>query len=423
MTIFQKMLVLPLLSLVLYSGFIVYSYRESDRINHSIVVLRDDYLPLQELLNDNVRLFDQITGGFKDAVVSGDIDWLDQNRQLELQLEKNLERIAAFDGIVERSTLTLLRESFARYCEYATQLSLFLLDNPEALAPDDDLLNKVNFFHNRSKQLIDSMKAETSSSFKGRVNATHSDQKRLVFISSNMAAFLLVSLAAIGLSTSLSVRRKLAAINRRMRDLANGSTDFSRRLKTSDSDELATLTYWFNQLSDKLERDYKQVEQISITDKLTGLNNRFRTDAFLADKLAEVGKEPGPLCVALLDIDHFKSINDTYGHLTGDQVLIAVADILKISADPGDFIGRWGGEEFILVLPGKPLPEARRQAERVREKIAGNHMPEVGTITASFGVCELQPGDSVDHLLKCADDRLYRAKHTGRNRVVASEGE
>ncbi|MBA4357493.1 MAG: GGDEF domain-containing protein, partial [Desulfovibrio sp.] len=121
------------------------------------------------------------------------------------------------------------------------------------------------------------------------------------------------------------------------------------------------------------------------------------------------------------DIDHFKSINDRYGHQAGDNVLIAIAGVLTRTARETDVVGRFGGEEFLLVCPETEIQVVAALAERLRLEFASTDFPLVGQVTSSFGVAAFSQGDSVKSLVQRADEALYRAKNNGRNCVEVAE--
>ena len=124
------------------------------------------------------------------------------------------------------------------------------------------------------------------------------------------------------------------------------------------------------------------------------------------------------LSLVMFDIDQFKRINDTYGHLVGDEVLIHVAKLIGERIRASEILARWGGEEFILVLPQTDMENAVHLAGELRALMQKYEFPQVGTVTASFGVTQYSRGDSMDSLLHRADIALYRAKESGRNRVA-----
>ena len=170
------------------------------------------------------------------------------------------------------------------------------------------------------------------------------------------------------------------------------------------------------------ERADEETRRLATTDPLTGLFNR-RTFIELAEReLARSRRDSSSLSLMILDLDHFKQVNDTYGHLVGDDVLVAFASLIRDRARRGDLVVRYGGEEFCVVLPATSLPAAVALAERIRAATAATALTaRPMKITVSVGVTAYAGGASVtlETLLARADEALYRAKHEGRNRVVA----
>ncbi|MBF0551305.1 MAG: diguanylate cyclase [Deltaproteobacteria bacterium] len=161
-----------------------------------------------------------------------------------------------------------------------------------------------------------------------------------------------------------------------------------------------------------------KLELLATTDKLTRILNRRKLDELLAGEIARSTRYRTPLSLMIFDLDHFKEVNDTYGHQAGDAVLQMITAIVGKNIRKVDYFGRWGGEEFMLILPETSVEKAGALAEKLRELIAGHSLDQVGRITVSFGVSQLKGGDTVGSLIKRADDALYRAKATGRNRMV-----
>ncbi|MGD0272826.1 MAG: diguanylate cyclase [Gaiellaceae bacterium] len=174
-------------------------------------------------------------------------------------------------------------------------------------------------------------------------------------------------------------------------------------------------------------RLHRIVERQALVDGLTGLANRRRTESALDEEIVRASRLGGELTLVLLDIDHFKEVNDHYGHAAGDAVLKELALVLVHSLREIDTAGRWGGEEFALVLPGTDAAGGARLSERIRRTLARRRIPiEDGdpiSITASFGVASFLRAGSREKLLAAADEALYRAKRGGRNRVESADGE
>lgn len=173
-----------------------------------------------------------------------------------------------------------------------------------------------------------------------------------------------------------------------------------------------------------LSRYQRRIEEMASTDKLTGLLNR-QAFAILIDKLqAEHGRSPRAVSMLLMDVDHFKQINDRHGHAAGDRVLRRLAQLIQGELRQSDIAVRWGGEEFLAVLKGCDLAEARKIAEKIRLAIerepfaaAGQRLP----VTLSVGVSEYKGGEQVEQTIGRADAGLYQAKNAGRNRVGVAQ--
>lgn len=169
---------------------------------------------------------------------------------------------------------------------------------------------------------------------------------------------------------------------------------------------------------------HSALERHASTDALTGLANRRRIQTAALDAAADSRRHGYPLSLLLFDLDHFKRINDSYGHASGDAVLRHIAQILQVDLRSADRVGRWGGEEFLLLLPHTDLDGARQVAERIRQRVL-NLPPLVGgkfvPLSATLGVATMSPTELVEETLARADFALYEGKYAGRNRVVTAE--
>jgi diguanylate cyclase len=186
-------------------------------------------------------------------------------------------------------------------------------------------------------------------------------------------------------------------------------------------DRLSASKQEINQLQQNLE----MVRNESLTDPLTSLANRKYFDAALDQAIAQASRNGEPLSLMMTDIDHFKTFNDNYGHLTGDQVLRLVAISMKQNVKGQDIAARYGGEEFAVVLPNTVLRSAITVADHIRRAVmtkelmkrsTGEHL---GRVTISIGVAMLRAGDTAQSLIERADACLYAAKRNGRNRVIS----
>ena len=166
-----------------------------------------------------------------------------------------------------------------------------------------------------------------------------------------------------------------------------------------------------------------QLERLAVTDQLTGLFNRLQLDRALEEEHSRNMRYGTHFCLLLLDVDEFKAVNDTYGHQTGDEVLVGIATVLREGVREVDVVGRWGGEEFLVICRETQLPGALVLAEKLRQAVESRPFEVAGTMTASFGVAEFRTGELLTETLSRADSALYHAKRCGRNRVENGEAE
>jgi diguanylate cyclase (GGDEF)-like protein len=169
-----------------------------------------------------------------------------------------------------------------------------------------------------------------------------------------------------------------------------------------------------------LEAQADQLDRLAREDPLTGLGNRRALEQWFIRWSLDPAHGERPIALALLDIDHFKAINDRFSHSVGDSVLQAAADILRRHHRGSDVVVRYGGEEFVLVLPGTELESAHAMCERLRVAIESHEwsrLREGLAVTASIGIAAGRAGESLESLFQAADARLYQAKEAGRNQV------
>jgi diguanylate cyclase (GGDEF)-like protein/PAS domain S-box-containing protein len=171
-----------------------------------------------------------------------------------------------------------------------------------------------------------------------------------------------------------------------------------------------------------LTRANETLAEINRHDSLTGLSNRLAASEMLRSEYARMARTKNSYAVLMLDVDFFKKVNDTYGHAVGDEVLRLVSSVIKSNLRVNDFVSRFGGEEFLVLLPSTGLEQAIQVAEKIRSSIAAAQHPTAGRITVSIGVAVASPDQTGEEdAVKVADDRLYEAKNSGRDRVCAGE--
>jgi diguanylate cyclase (GGDEF)-like protein len=198
--------------------------------------------------------------------------------------------------------------------------------------------------------------------------------------------------------------------------------NFNEKTTVHSQDELGKLAHNINDMATSLDRMYCEINKQARTDRLTGILNRMAMEEILQHELASAQRNKHALSIAVFDLDHFKTVNDRFGHPVGDKVLQAVTDIVLQSIRRCDYFFRYGGEEFLLLFPHTDTSMATKVLERCRKAIAA-HSLIIDTyripVTASFGLAEYQDDSAeMETLITQADEALYTAKNTGRNRIV-----
>jgi len=215
------------------------------------------------------------------------------------------------------------------------------------------------------------------------------------------------------------MRSKIEALAEAEQSLRKAQNELERRVH----ERTAALTLANETLQHEIEertRMQEELQRLATTDTLTGLRNRRAFNEFMELEIKRAERHGNALSLIMFDIDDFKRINDTFGHHVGDDVLIHVAKLIGERIRASEILARWGGEEFIILLPQSNVEHAVHLAGELRERMQAHAFPGAGTVTASFGVTRFSVGDSMDSLLQRADAAVYRAKANGRNRV---EGE
>lgn len=199
----------------------------------------------------------------------------------------------------------------------------------------------------------------------------------------------------------------------------NKTMYFSSRATVLDRthDNKVSILYGIIEDMTTIEEQKIELHRMSITDRLTKLYNRHKLDEVLISERKRFHRYGYPIGIILLDIDHFKRINDTYGHLKGDYILSEYAKLLRQNTRDTDTIGRWGGEEFLLICPNTDINGLKIQAEKLRIIIEKFSFNGIEKVTASFGVSCFKKNDTIDSAILRTDRALYVAKHNGRNRV------
>ena len=231
-------------------------------------------------------------------------------------------------------------------------------------------------------------------------------------------AAIMVCSAGAAIVLSRTIAKPIARLSKSVAQTRTANPD---TLNITSHDEIQYLRSAFDAMQLELKDLHEELRTTATVDFLTGAFNRNKIEQVLQGEIKRATRYEGPLSLILFDLDNFKSVNDTYGHLSGDYVLKTAITIIQDHIRKTDSLGRWGGEEFMLVAPETDLDQAEALAEKIRKQVRLFAYEHVGAVTISCGVAEFEPEDTIDSLIKKADDAMYRAKRKGRNRVEVSE--
>jgi diguanylate cyclase (GGDEF)-like protein len=222
------------------------------------------------------------------------------------------------------------------------------------------------------------------------------------------------------IGTTRTLRARIWRVHQSLRLIAEYDIEELERLNDavlSLNRDYAKAQLDLAQINLRLQQREAQIVAASLIDPLTGVGNRRHLEQAL-DELNRAARTGTKLCAFMADLDHFKRVNDDFGHDVGDKVLMAFGDVLRRRTRATDIVARFGGEEFVVLMPNTDLHNALATANRIREAFAATTIESLSqTVTASFGVVELAPGEQGNDLLRRADGALYEAKRSGRNRV------
>ncbi len=256
-------------------------------------------------------------------------------------------------------------------------------------------------------------------------------QQRNLFLA--LVSVLILMVTAIALRMGHSIVVPLRHLIDATKDIVKGNLEV--QLAVTQKDELGKLTQMFNQMTDRLRQNQSEIlaanqamqqknqllQTLSITDGLTGLYNRNKLNSIFSEQIARYERNKRPFSVLMIDVDHFKTLNDSLGHVSGDEILAAIARILSQSIRSVDFAARYGGDEFIIVLTETTVAEALKTAERIRSQVVDIHCKTIEKtvkVTLSIGIIECVPSDKTPtEVLSRADSALYEAKRAGRNQA------
>lgn len=353
-----------------------------------------------------------------DYLIMGRAEDIAAFRQANGAVEAGLRRLRAADGFGEAGLQT--QTLTARWRD-AEQMARRLVGHARAspATVDAAAMGRLHEAYDATAAAIDDVFAQIRQLGVRAQERAHRNRRRVILLVGGMLGIGILSVIAIGLLLANPMLRRLRKLERGAQRYGRG--DFRQRVVSERDDEIGRLTRSFNEMADLLEAHHARLAQMASRDPLTDVYNKREFGRLLQEEVARAERYGHPLSFVLLDIDHFKPINDTHGHQAGDRVLRELAALIARQLRPADHLARYGGEEFAIIMPQVARAGALATAERVRGTVAAHRFSGGIRLTISLGVAQYGPRAGTGaELVEAADRALYAAKQGGRNQVRAA---
>lgn len=425
LSILNKFLLPSILGIIFFVPFYLCLLSNTSNIKNEVQKINYNLLPLQEIVFSNKIIIEKISSQLNSAVVSKEIQWASDTKILFDQFNSNFEKYSKTNSFYKNDILTI-KNNFEQYYLFAYETSKKLIttdSNYDNIHHDtSNLINKFNILKTNLNNLNNTIKKEIELNINNAYAAFDIILLKSMYIFTIWFILSFIIIYFIYKDFSYNIKQ----IVKESEKIASEDATFDKRLCYVSHDEFGKIIKSFNIFIDKLHNNHLELKktkekliELSITDQLTGVFNRRKIDEILKFEIKKSNRYHNTFSIILIDIDHFKSVNDTYGHMVGDIVLKEFSTILKNTIRDLDILGRWGGEEFIIVCMQTDLEGATLLAEKLRKKIKHFNFDTVNNKTASFGVATSKRNTTTEELIDLADKALYRAKNTGRDKVVS----
>ncbi len=422
LSILNKFLFAPAIGLVLVLPFYIFAFFSMQDIKNSVQEFNTELNPLQETAYNNILLLEKIANDINSAVTAKEAEWIETTETHAQKMRENLHTF--FNSIYNKDAQDAL-VAFDIYYEKVKNVSQRIIENENCYTGIEDDTKKIIANYNALDTSLKNLKLKIKQEIASSVNSLYENTNFLLLHGNFIFIAWLILSTLIVFIVYRDIRYKINTIVEDSREIARGDVDFEKRLCIVSYDELGQVVRSINIFINKLHKSHqelsaakKELEGLYVTDRLTNVYNRVKIDEIIEMELKKKKRYDHTFSVVLIDVDYFKLVNDTYGHLVGDTILKEFAAILNKNVRSTDYVGRWGGEEFIIVSPQTDQNGALSLAEHLRGKIEESDFTAAGKKTASFGVAVCSEEDDITSLIDNADKALYRAKKGGRNQVV-----
>lgn len=419
LSLIKKIFIVPFLSIIFGLYLLYTSHQYSKNLANKTNLLHTKYVPLFEKSNQNIAILNQLVETYSFIVNTDEEDLYQQSIENSKKIQVNLQFIQS-SNIFNTNEIETIINNYQKYNTIVEQ-SIYNMLNSKGVKLSNTLYleqmfhslnivqNDFHRLHTEIKKLFEQNKNDVQNIL---------DYIKYNEIENIITTYLLLLLFS--WFVYISVNKRFKNLISTISTLSKNSLALKGNLHRSKSDEISFLSDKINEIFQDFEEKYKKLDSekqkythIATVDQLTQISNRY----YLTEMLTKFDNEKRIYGLAILDIDKFKSVNDTYGHDVGDIVLQEVAKVLTANTRKSDIVGRWGGEEFIIILNIDNEDLLLSSLEKVRVALQNTPIETVGGVTASFGAILNKNHKEFSEAFKLADLALYDAKNSGRNQV------
>lgn len=405
----QRTLLPPSLAMLLAIIFMTIIFIQTSRVANSTTLLQYSLIPILEKSAKNQALLQRISEKFTFATLSSEMEFMENADEYSKTIKDNLLFIRNDKSLNIQHAQKALNE-FDLYFKQARAITTTLMQSEEIMALNHHEVNKLVHSYNQVSLTFDSLHKEIQSLIKNHTDKIEYRMNTILIDGSIIAIILFTFLFIISYLIYLNFQKRFVNLIKDINNISDNKNNLILALQKFSNDEFGILSNKLNSIFqsfgehyDKLSVEKSKIEEMAKRDQLTNLYNRHHLDSVFND----LDNKKILYGIIMLDIDYFKLVNDNYGHQVGDQVLIKIANTLEICTRDSDITGRWGGEEFLIIVPQTTIENLHQIAEKTRRKIEELDFDVAGKLSASFGIT-LSQTDVASHIvIKQADDALY----------------
>ena len=419
LSLVNKIFIIPFLSIVFGLVLLYNSHNHSKFLAQSTNTLHTTYIPLLEKSNQNIAILNQLIETYSFIVNADEEDLYLQTKENAKKIIQNLEDIQ-ISNVFEKEYMENIIHNYNKYNTIVEKSIYNVLDSKHLQLSNELYLDQMFQLLKTVQNDFKTLNSNIKDLIIDNQNGVQNTLEYITFSEIQNIFITYFLLLLFSWFVYISVNKRFKNLISTISTLSENSLSFKARLNDSKNDEISFLSDQINTIFQSFEEKYNKLDtekekysKIATIDQLTQIPNRY----YLTEMLEKFQKDKRSYGLAILDIDKFKSVNDTYGHDVGDIVLQKVAKILEQNTRKSDIVGRWGGEEFLILLNLDNEQVLINSLNKVREAIEKTPIETVGKITASFGGRLNTNQEEYSIVLKEADLALYEAKHGGRNQV------